>query len=144
MQVQFAQNRLNFCKASLCDPKPRTNEQMPILALELEVKISDIICKREFSVTLKSHIGDRKMPPAASFGQNWNRTSDTRIFSPLLYRLSYLAAIAGVSRRCCFSRKISKLICTLAIYGRLSRFFIKTSCSEFFANASSVTPFAAT
>ena len=25
------------------------------------------------------------------FGQNWNRTSDTRIFSPLLYRLSYLA-----------------------------------------------------
>ncbi len=24
-------------------------------------------------------------------GQNWNRTSDTRIFSPLLYRLSYLA-----------------------------------------------------
>src|SRR5262249_32905863 len=26
-----------------------------------------------------------------NFGQNWNRTSDTRIFSPLLYRLSYLA-----------------------------------------------------
>ena len=25
------------------------------------------------------------------FGQNWNRTSDTRIFSPLLYHLSYLA-----------------------------------------------------
>lgn len=25
------------------------------------------------------------------FGQNWNRTSDTRIFSPLLYQLSYLA-----------------------------------------------------
>lgn len=24
-------------------------------------------------------------------GQNWNRTSDTRIFSPPLYRLSYLA-----------------------------------------------------
>ena len=24
-------------------------------------------------------------------GQDWNRTSDTRIFSPLLYRLSYLA-----------------------------------------------------
>gem|GEM_PF-5303670 len=24
-------------------------------------------------------------------GQNWNRTSDTRIFSPLLYQLSYLA-----------------------------------------------------
>ena len=22
-------------------------------------------------------------------GSNWNRTSDTRIFSPLLYRLSY-------------------------------------------------------
>ena len=24
-------------------------------------------------------------------GQGWNRTTDTRIFSPLLYRLSYLA-----------------------------------------------------
>lgn len=24
-------------------------------------------------------------------GQNWSRTSDTRIFSPLLYHLSYLA-----------------------------------------------------
>ena len=23
-------------------------------------------------------------------GQGWNRTTDTRIFSPLLYRLSYL------------------------------------------------------
>ncbi len=28
---------------------------------------------------------------SAKFGQNWNRTSDTRIFSPLLYHLSYLA-----------------------------------------------------
>lgn len=28
-------------------------------------------------------------------GQNWNRTSDTRIFSPLLYRLSYLAKKKG-------------------------------------------------
>ncbi len=26
-----------------------------------------------------------------SGGQRWNRTTDTRIFSPLLYRLSYLA-----------------------------------------------------
>lgn len=25
-------------------------------------------------------------------GQTWNRTRDTRIFSPLLYQLSYLAA----------------------------------------------------
>ena len=25
-------------------------------------------------------------------GQGWNRTTDTGIFSPLLYRLSYLAA----------------------------------------------------
>ena len=28
-------------------------------------------------------------------GSNWNRTSDTRIFSPLLYRLSYLGLVAG-------------------------------------------------
>ena len=27
--------------------------------------------------------------------QNRNRTSDTRIFSPLLYRLSYLGLVAG-------------------------------------------------
>ena len=26
-------------------------------------------------------------------GQEWNRTTDTRIFSPLLYRLSYLARL---------------------------------------------------
>ena len=29
-------------------------------------------------------------------GQGWNRTTDTRIFSPLLYRLSYLADRAGI------------------------------------------------
>jgi hypothetical protein len=29
-------------------------------------------------------------------GQNWNRTSDTRIFSPLLYRLSYLAKLRSI------------------------------------------------
>src|ERR1700722_17527833 len=27
-------------------------------------------------------------------GQGWNRTADTRIFSPLLYRLSYLPTVA--------------------------------------------------
>ena len=30
-------------------------------------------------------------------GQRWNRTTDTRIFSPLLYQLSYLAK-AGQAR----------------------------------------------
>jgi len=29
-------------------------------------------------------------------GQEWNRTTDTRIFNPLLYRLSYLAIAFGV------------------------------------------------
>jgi hypothetical protein len=35
----------------------------------------------------------KKKPCSAGFlfGRNWNRTSDTRIFSPLLYRLSYPA-----------------------------------------------------
>ena len=28
-------------------------------------------------------------------GQGQNRTADTRIFSPLLYRLSYLAVLEG-------------------------------------------------
>ena len=27
-------------------------------------------------------------------GQEWNRTTDTRIFSPLLYQLSYLAVVS--------------------------------------------------
>jgi hypothetical protein len=31
-------------------------------------------------------------------GQGRNRTTDTRIFSPLLYQLSYLAAVDGRAR----------------------------------------------
>ena len=31
-------------------------------------------------------------------GQGRNRTVDTRIFNPLLYRLSYLAVLAGFGR----------------------------------------------
>ena len=31
----------------------------------------------------------------SSSGQGRNRTADTRIFSPLLYQLSYLAGMAG-------------------------------------------------
>ena len=30
-------------------------------------------------------------------GNSWNRTSDTRIFSPLLYQLSYITAL--IARR---------------------------------------------
>ena len=30
-------------------------------------------------------------------GQRWNRTTDTRIFNPLLYRLSYLAKFSNLS-----------------------------------------------
>ncbi len=33
-----------------------------------------------------------------SGGQGRNRTNDTRIFSPLLYQLSYLARRGGMSR----------------------------------------------
>ena len=32
-------------------------------------------------------------PTAKGGGQGQNRTADTRIFSPLLYRLSYLARL---------------------------------------------------
>lgn len=32
--------------------------------------------------------------------QGWNRTTDTRIFNPLLYQLSYLRARAVVPRAC--------------------------------------------
>jgi hypothetical protein len=36
-------------------------------------------------------------------GQGRNRTADTRIFSPLLYQLSYLAKKEGVSYWPCYS-----------------------------------------
>ncbi len=39
-----------------------------------------------------------------SGGQRWNRTIDTRIFSPLLYRLSYLALEVG---RSCIAYKVA-------------------------------------
>ena len=35
--------------------------------------------------------GSQLLHPFKHGGQRWNRTTDTRIFSPLLYRLSYLA-----------------------------------------------------
>ena len=37
----------------------------------------------------------RQLQPLKSGAQGWNRTSDTRIFSPLLYQLSYLGLRAG-------------------------------------------------
>ena len=38
-----------------------------------------------------------KVRPSDNGGQRWNRTTDTRIFNPLLYRLSYLAITSNVS-----------------------------------------------
>ena len=38
-------------------------------------------------------------------GQRQNRTADTRIFSPLLYRLSYLAICSSISPYSCFNCK---------------------------------------
>ena len=40
-------------------------------------------------------------------GQGWNRTTDTRIFSPLLYRLSYLAIIGASHYRIFTSKRIT-------------------------------------
>ncbi len=40
---------------------------------------------------ITNSVGIPFSPARERCGQNWNRTSDTRIFSPLLYRLSYLA-----------------------------------------------------
>lgn len=39
----------------------------------------------------------------SSGGISWNRTSDTRIFSPLLYRLSYDTVVFGTAKVTCFS-----------------------------------------
>jgi hypothetical protein len=43
-------------------------------------------------------------------GDSWNRTSDTRIFSPLLYQLSYVTIIesAFLNSNCTFSKKVGK------------------------------------
>ena len=41
---------------------------------------------------------------ARNGGQGQNRTADTRIFSPLLYRLSYLAILYGEQKRCVLNR----------------------------------------
>ena len=52
--------------------------------------------KRNFTAILKLIAHSR---PCLSGGQRWNRTTDTGIFSPLLYQLSYLAfqlVISGV------------------------------------------------
>ena len=40
-------------------------------------------------------------------GQNWSRTSDTRIFSPLLYHLSYLAIDCNVRGFCKSLKRVS-------------------------------------
>ena len=39
--------------------------------------------------------------PTDNGGQRWNRTTDTGIFSPLLYRLSYLARSKINMRQAC-------------------------------------------
>jgi hypothetical protein len=42
--------------------------------------------------------GTRCTGPDSNGGQGWNRTTDTRIFNPLLYQLSYLATGYGRAR----------------------------------------------
>ena len=37
-------------------------------------------------------------PPFVNGGQRRGRTADTRIFSPLLYQLSYLAALSHLNK----------------------------------------------
>ena len=45
-------------------------------------------------------------PGVESGGQGRNRTTDTRIFSPLLYQLSYLAFVRQLlNNRCCLSMR---------------------------------------
>ncbi len=41
----------------------------------------------------------QRVTPCATSGQGQNRTADTRIFSPLLYQLSYLARYPGTEDR---------------------------------------------
>ena len=58
-------------------------------------------------------------------GQRWNRTTDTRIFNPLLYRLSYLATFSNLSlesesavlnRLGVFKSRIMHPICYLRVH----------------------------
>jgi hypothetical protein len=48
---------------------------------------------------IRAEITERRLGLAENGAQGRNRTSDTRIFNPLLYQLSYLgAAMGGVYR----------------------------------------------
>ena len=63
--------------------------------------------------------------PDRNGGQRWNRTTDTRIFNPLLYRLSYLAISSNASlgsesavlnRLGVFKSRIKRPICCLRVH----------------------------
>ena len=73
---------------------------------------------KELSKVFKSHLSllltrVRNILEIKGFlgGQGVNRTLDTRIFSPLLYRLSYLPTVnSGRIRRRCVQRTIIRIL----------------------------------
>ena len=59
-------------------------------------------------------------------GDGRNRTADTRIFSPLLYQLSYITALAGTPKRDC-QNVGAKLRLLCALYNRFSGIILITT-----------------
>src|SRR5699024_2747009 len=80
-------------------------------------------------------------------GASWNRTSDTRIFSPLLYRLSYgtnKGVVCGASwNRTSDTRIFSPLLYRLS-YGTVCDItplgLLRCKCSLFFHNLKLLSP----
>ncbi len=72
-----------------------------------QARLSSIQCEDVGSLDFDARNGS--MSPTESAGaQGRNRTSDTRIFSPLLYQLSYLGLPAGIRRKPRLIEKIRK------------------------------------
>ena len=75
---------------------------MPVILKKIEGLSFDLLGERETGIEPATFSLARRHSttlPLAHNAQNRNRTSDTRIFSPLLYRLSYLGKKAGDGTR---------------------------------------------
>ena len=84
-------------------------------ALALVPRLARLICEAPPEQALRADVKNtEKFRVFVSGGQGQNRTADTRIFSPLLYQLSYLALklfIACANMRILASAGLSPLTC---------------------------------
>ena len=70
---------------------------MRVLAEIIASDVSLLVTfNRAIDTVISNNPKARQNPMEGECGQGQNRTADTRIFSPLLYRLSYLAKVWGI------------------------------------------------